>query len=106
MPAMSDAGRNKPRKPDAAQVRSHVRARTRTLVHVPWIGELLPGPGSHVELPDRPALAYAGTVIGLAALEVIEWPLGAALVAAHLASQRRAKSRALAAVEEAFKDAG
>ena len=36
---------HKARKPDVAQVRNKVRHRTRTLVRVPVIGELLPGPG-------------------------------------------------------------
>ena len=44
---------HKARKPDVAQVRNKVRHRTRTLVRVPVIGELLPGPGEHLELPDK-----------------------------------------------------
>lgn len=90
----------------ADKTKRHVDARTRTTVNVPVVGEFLPGPGSYVVLPDRASLVYVGAVAGLAVLEVVEWPVGVALIAGHWLAQQRTKSRALAAVEEALQDVG
>lgn len=43
---------------------------------------VIPGIGP-VRLPAPPQLAYVGGIAALAALQVIEWPIGLALAAGH-----------------------
>lgn len=73
--------------------------KSRTTVKVPLSGQ-------SVSVPVAPdSLAYDLALTGLAAVGVIEWPVGMALVVGHALIRRLGNKRVAAAVSEALESA-
>ena len=51
------------------------------LRHPPSVA--VPGTGSRINLPDRPALAWYAGLGAMAALELIEWPFALVVAGTH-----------------------
>jgi hypothetical protein len=70
------AEKNARRETSQAEAVAHIREGETFAINLPVIGQ--------VEIPRPEQLAYYGGLAGLAALELIDWPVAVVIAAGHL----------------------